>query len=189
MVKQRFRVGAKDWPLIQIGPGIMTVNDTAKYMWPDFRARSISAVGKLFEAYPKAESLKVTGLVLRYIDAVEVDFRKQHVGDFLRDQLKVSTSLPDSLFADSGVQQMPRRFHWEAAFDCAKPTGIVNLRFVTGEREGKRALIWETVVQSEGDLPALPAGFADWIDAAHAITDDWFFKLIEGELERRFSGE
>jgi uncharacterized protein (TIGR04255 family) len=35
----------------------------------------------------------------------------------------------------------------------------------------------------------MPKGFANWIDAAHAITDDWFFKLIEGELERRFSGD
>jgi len=189
MVKQRFRVGASDWPLIQIGPGIMSVNDTAKYKWSDFRARSISAVGKLFEAYPKADSLKVTRLVLRYIDAVEVDFAKQDVSDFLRDKLKLSTSLPPNLFTDTRVQEMPRHFHWEAAFDCSNPTGVVSLRFVTGEKEGKRALIWETVVRSEGDLPTLPDGFAEWIDAAHGITDDWFFKLIEGDLERKFSGE
>jgi len=189
IVKQRFRVAAKDWPLIQIGPGIMTVNDTAKYTWTDFRSRSIAAMGKLFDAYPKAGSLKITSLILRYIDAVEVDFIKLCVWDFLREKLKICTTLPDSLFADSTVQQMPRHLHWEAAFDCAKPSGVLTLRFVTGEKEGKRSLIWETVVRSEGDLPSLPDGFAGWIDAAHAITDDWFFKLIEGELERRFRGE
>jgi hypothetical protein len=32
-------------------------------------------------------------------------------------------------------------------------------------------------------------GFGGWIDAAHEITDEWFFKLIEGELERSFADE
>jgi uncharacterized protein (TIGR04255 family) len=189
MVKQRFRVGANDWPLIQIGPGIMTVNETAKYTWPDFRSRSISAINKLFDAYPKAGNLEITSLILRYIDAVEVDFTKLCVWDFLQENLKLATSLPCNLFADPTIQQMPRHFHWEAVFDCAMPSGVISLRFVTGEKEGKRSLIWETVVRSESDLPSLPDGFAGWIDSAHAITDDWFFKLIEGELERRFTGE
>jgi len=189
MVKQRFRVAANDWPLIQIGPGIMTVNDTAKYTWTDFRARSIAAVEKLFDAYPKAGSLKITNLILRYVDAIEVDFLKLCVWDFLREKLKLSTSLPDNLFDDPTVRRMPRHFHWEAAFDCAKPAGVISLHFVTGEKEGKRSLIWETVVRTEGDLPSLPKGFPDWLDAAHAITDDWFFKLIEGDLERRFNGD
>ncbi|MCX7347190.1 MAG: TIGR04255 family protein [Alphaproteobacteria bacterium] len=175
MVKQRFRVGANDWPLIQIGPGIMTVNDTAKYTWPDFRSRSIAAVAKLFDAYPKGGSLKITSLILWYIDAVEVDFTKLGVWDFMREKLKLSTSLPDTLFADGTVQRMPRHFHWEAAFDCAKPSGVISLRFVTREKEGKRSLVWETVVRSESDLPSLPDGFAGWIDAAHAVTssDPW----------------
>jgi hypothetical protein len=39
------------------------------------------------------------------------------------------------------------------------------------------------------DLPAMPDGFPAWLDSAHNITSDWFFKLIEGELEKRFDGE
>jgi uncharacterized protein (TIGR04255 family) len=35
----------------------------------------------------------------------------------------------------------------------------------------------------------MPNDFEKWLDAAHAVTDDWFFKLIDGELERRFSGD
>ena len=52
------------------------------------------------------------------------------------------------------------------------------------------AMVWETTVESAGDnLPKMPEGFASWINAAHELTDDWFFKMIEGELERRFAGE
>ena len=177
-----------DWPLIQVGPGIITVNDTQNYTWSDFRSRSVMAVEKLFEAYPKPEKLHVTSLLLRYIDAVEVDYAREDVFDFLRDKLKVSIALPRNLFDGSGTESKPRHFRWEAAFESTTPPGVVNLKFATGKREGKPALIWETLVHSERDLPELPHRFGRWIDAAHMIADDWFFKLIEGELERRFSG-
>ena len=64
------------------------------------------------------------------------------------------------------------------------------MSFATGRKEGEPAVLWETTVQSVGsDLPDMPDGFPAWVDAAHEITHDWFFKLIEGELERRFDGE
>jgi uncharacterized protein (TIGR04255 family) len=44
MVHHRFRNGGNDWPLLQVGPGIFTLNDTHKYTWEDFRARAVEAV-------------------------------------------------------------------------------------------------------------------------------------------------
>jgi uncharacterized protein (TIGR04255 family) len=59
-----------------------------------------------------------------------------------------------------------------------------------GQKDDQTAIIWDTSVQSAGDdVPPLPQGFSQWVDAAHTVTGDWFFKLIEGELERSFSGE
>jgi len=75
-------------------------------------------------------------------------------------------------------------------FECRQLSGVVQLRFATGQRHDKPAIIWETTVQSAKDaVPLMPDGFEPWIDAAHKITGDWFFKLIDGELKRRFSGE
>ena len=34
----RFRIGASEWPLVQIGPGIATLNFTASYRWQRFQA-------------------------------------------------------------------------------------------------------------------------------------------------------
>jgi len=88
------------------------------------------------------------------------------------------------------VESRPCSFSWQATFQCSKPAGRVHVSFATGQKEEKPAILWETTVQSVGDdVPNMPDGFPDWIDAAHEITDDWFFKLIEGELERRFQGE
>ena len=65
----------------------------------------------------------------------------------------------------------------------AKPEGIINLRFSRGKKENVDALIWETMVQSTNEqISAMPEEIPDWLNDAHTLTDDWFFKLIEGEL-------
>jgi uncharacterized protein (TIGR04255 family) len=35
-------------------------------------------------------------------------------------------------------------------------------------------------------VPQIEDAIVDWAEAAHTITSDWFFKIIEGELQRRF---
>ncbi len=36
------------------------------------------------------------------------------------------------------------------------------------------------------DFPKVQDEIFAWVKEAHDLTDDWFFKLIEGELLRRF---
>jgi uncharacterized protein (TIGR04255 family) len=49
-------------------------------------------------------------------------------------------------------------------------------------------LIWETEVRSIKDsIPRDLPEISRWLTAAHQITSDWFFKLIEGDLEEEFS--
>lgn len=190
VVQHRFRVAANSWPLVQVGPGIFTMNSTADYKWGDFRPRVLSAIEKLYDAHPKVGDLKITNLILRYIDAVEFDYGTGNTFAFLNDNLKVNISLPDNLFKDTSVHEKPDSLISQFAFKCEKPNGIINIRFATGQKQNVPAVIWETTVESAGDdLPEIPKAFEGWLDAAHEITDDWFFKMIEGDLERRFSGE
>lgn len=190
MVQHRFRAAEDDWPLVQVGPGIITVNETHKYTWTDFEQRTTDTLSKLFDAYPKVEELKFTSILLRYIDAVEFDHGKENVFDFLRDKLKVELKLPDNLFGDTGVASRPASSQWQAVFECTHPKGKVHVSFATGQKDGSPSILWETAVRSAGsDVPGMPNGFGEWVDAAHQVTDDWFFKLIEGDLQRRFEGE
>ncbi len=190
IVQHRFRAANDDWPLVQVGPGVFTVNDTHRYTWTDFQTRAKDAVRQLYDAHPNVADFRIQSLVLRYIDAVEYNYKDEDTFAFLRDKMKLDISLPRSLFHDTSVESRPRSFSWQGMFPCSKPPGNVHINFATGEKEGKPAILWETTVQSAGDsLPNMPDDFPGWIDAAHEITDDWFFKLIEGELERRFDGE
>lgn len=46
---------------------------------------------------------------------------------------------------------------------------------------------WETVFYTEkNDVPTDRTEVIEWVKEAHLLIDDWFFKLIEGELEKRF---
>lgn len=190
MAQHRFRASEVGWPLIQMGPGLMTVNETEGYTWDDFRARCTRAVTSLFEAHPDRRKLSVQDLTLRYIDAVNVDFGQESVFDFLRDKMKTQILLPDTLFDGTRVERNPTAFNWQVSFPISSPGGTMTLRFAIGVHRDSPALIWETLVQTgRQDLPALPGDFSSWLEQAHELTDDWFFKLIAGELERGFSGE
>jgi uncharacterized protein (TIGR04255 family) len=190
VVQHRFRVAANSWPLVQVGPGVFAVNSTDDYKWGDFRPRALSAVKKLFEAHPKVADLKITNLNLRYINAVDFDCEADNAFEYLKDNLKLNISLPTNLFDGSDVENKPSGLVWQSSFKCEKPKGTVTIRFATGQRSNKPLMVWETTVESAGDnLPDMPNGFEGWLDEAHKLTDDWFFKIIEGNLERRFSGE
>jgi len=191
-VQHRFR-HAEDWPIIQLGPGILTVNDTHKYKWEHFQPRCIQAIKTLFEAHPEPQTLRIESLLLRYIDAVDFDYTTNDLGAFLKENMDVQCGLPDAIFKDSPVRRAPETFKWETSYKCSSPAGRVTLLFAAGAREQKNALIWETVFKTAGqDLPQLPDDFETWVEAAHDVTDDWFFKLIEGgtgALKRRFKGD
>ena len=69
----------------------------------------------------------------------------------------------------------------------------VDFRVARGTRtkDGAKvdALIWETTIHSSGgDLPKIRQRkcIPSWLEDAHNLAEDWFFKIIKGDLERRF---
>lgn len=184
VVQHRFRKAEGQWPLIQIGPGIITVNDTDGYVWDDFEERIHHTVDVLFKALPE---LKIASVALRYLDAVEFPFDHEIIFGFLREKMKTGISMPESLFVGTGVERKPLALDFRIGYLCSKPKGAVSLRFFRGKKGAADALVWETTVQSAGtDAPRTARSIRSWVKNAHALTDDWFFKIIEGELRRRF---
>ena len=190
LVQHRFRSAENSWPLIQVGPGIVTLNDTESYSWSDFGPRAKSLVKKVFEVYPQPADIKATSLLLRYLDAVDFDYHENDILPFLNDKLKVQVNVPSVLFSQAPVSERPESLNFRVSFPILDPQGVISLHFRTGARNGTPSLMWETSVRSAGvEMPEMPGKFDDWIEAAHRLTDDWFFKLIEGDLEKRFANE
>ena len=56
VVQHHFREGKDKWPLIQIGPGIIALDDTEGYVWKDFQQKLSYIINVLFDTCPDAES-------------------------------------------------------------------------------------------------------------------------------------
>ena len=189
VVQHRFRTQKSRWPLIQVGPGIVTINDTEGYIWQDFGQRARLLVKAIFEAYPEPKQLEVANLVLRYLNAFELDHDEDML-NYLSDKLKSTLSFPSQLFKDTAVSKHPNVLNVIASFPTESPKGNILVKFGSGHHNDKPALIVELAVRSNTpDLPKMPEEFGGWVEDAHKLIDDWFFKFIEGELERRFASE
>lgn len=189
-VQHRFRRGKDEWPLVQIGPGILSVNETAEYTWDGFRENCMNAVDVLYDAHPSAETTQIEAVTLRYVDADEVDHSKDSALVFLKEKMGVTFDLPVELF-EGGVESTPSSMDLRVGFRSENPSGRVSLRLAMGAKDGKKAIIWETTVQSLLNKPfaEVRSDLGPWLDGAHMISHRWFMALIDGELKRKYAGE
>ena len=193
-IQHRFRTQEDGWPVIQVGPGIFTFNETSQYIWSSFKTDVLEAVEDYYSAYPQKEKLEPVSISLKYIDAIQFDHTREDVREFLRDKLKVGITLPDDLFESGHIEHKSRSLKFEVSFPCDKPKGQAVVLFATGssKKDGNEypSIIWHTTVQSIGNnVPIIPKGLENWLDSAHEITHDWFLKFSEGDLLRSFEDE
>lgn len=192
IVQHRFRTGKDSWPLVQLGQGILTVNDVENYDWDkDYFDRCVSAIGAIYEKYPaNFDDIPKHVISLKYIDAYAFDYNNQNLADFLKSNMSLDIGLPDDLIHQAGASGNPVNFVSDFTYETPKPKGTIRFRVARGERgsDGVDLIVWETEVRSSGaDTPVGTVDTSQWLQDAHTVTSDWFFKLIEGNLEKEFS--
>jgi uncharacterized protein (TIGR04255 family) len=188
VVQHRFREGVNKWPLIQIGPGIATLNATENYTWSDFEKRILKLMNALFKAreYPDSEEIRISEVLLRYIDARDFDYDAVDIFKFLREKMKIDIRIQEDLFSSERVTNSPLNYELRLAFPSSRPQGTMHLRLGRAVREQRDALVWQTMVQSiADDAPKSIEEVEVWASQSHELTHDWFFKLIK-EIEDEF---
>ena len=186
IIHHRFRRGNGQWPLVQIGPGIIALNDTTGYVWEDFRKRISWLVSTLFDIYPDKENLKFNMAMLRYIDSKKIEYQDNFI-QFLQENMGVVIDIRRDLFTETGIAKPPFNVALELSYYSTKPKGAMDLKIRSRERDGTKDLVWETIFRSRGDdTPTSVKAVNDWSEEAHVLTVDWFFKLIEGNLLEEF---
>jgi len=187
IVQQRFRKEQDGWPLIQIGPGVVTLNDTTGYVWNDFNERIASLIALLLDAYPKPDQLIFNNIMLRYIDSYVFDYRRNNTFEFLKEKMKTEINLYQALFKETKVRNLPLELDLKSSFESDDPKGSIELRFSNGRKNGENAIIWQIMFKSSGlNTPKIKENIMGWVEKAHLLTDDWFFKIIEGDLQKEF---
>jgi uncharacterized protein (TIGR04255 family) len=187
IIQHRFRRKAKGWPLIQIGPGIITLNDTSNYSWKSFQPAISGLLDAFFVSYP-SENIGIKEILLRYVDAVDFDYEESNVIHFISEMMGVDINIQPELFENESVNVNPLGVDLRLSFPSSLPRGAMHLKLLRSKiRDESDSLIWETIVQStDQEAPSSKDSILMWVQDAHKLSDDWFFKLIQGALYERF---
>lgn len=182
IIQHRFRKKENGWPLFQLGPGIVTLNETEGYDWPDFKKRLSDLLTQFFASYPNPQRIQIEELTLRYIDAIDFNY-SQNILTFLKEKIGMDIIMPDSLFIDTPIKNTPIALDFRITYPF--PNGGATIRFARGTRHNKDALISETVVNSQGKgVPQKQEDINQWIIKSHDLTHIWFNRLYEKLLEQ-----
>lgn len=86
----RFRETNNSYPLIQIGPGVITINMlNDKYIWGNFQNTIHEVIDILNTIYPKIKTIKLKP-ALAYIDFVRIDKKLTNSIDFINQNLNIN---------------------------------------------------------------------------------------------------
>lgn len=181
MVQHQFRVRKDKWPLIQVGQGIVTLNDTESYSWPDFKRRSEKLIKILFNTYPDQTKLKINNLVLRYLNGINYDFERENPNEFLH-KLHCDISMNDEFFSITNADKKLEACDINVAYPINNPKGRLITRYGRGKRGKNDAMLWEMGIQSiNGDVPKKEKEIVKWVDSAHKIPHGWY-NIIKDRL-------
>jgi uncharacterized protein (TIGR04255 family) len=200
-VRYRFREKEDTWPLLQLGPGVATVNFTEPYTWDLFKEKVLYLRSKLLYAYGE-DVLKTQSVALRYRNGVALEYSSSNLLAFFEHNLNTSIGLPNHVPGPASSQSWPIGANINLTFELLEPRGVGALVFRTAHRTQKETesdpkareemLLWQLeVISQSDDAPALgkEEEFTLWLASAHAVIHDWFFSLIKGPLLDRYVGK
>ena len=189
-LRNRYRQAEGTYPLVQIGPGMLTANITPPYNgWHEFEPFLFRQLERLFECYPQsAHTLRIQKLVLRYVDGF--DFERFDIEDqslFARKMVGIHMSLPDSFASGyiSNLQAMT--FALQASYECKTlDASLGSVKISPGMIGQRKTLVME--MQCEKN-PHRSENFGldlakEWFTNAHLSLNGQFDSLISDELKQ-----
>jgi uncharacterized protein (TIGR04255 family) len=194
-ISWRFYKGQEQsFPLWQIGPGILAVNESASYEWTTYKKLCLDAVRALIRCYPRMRrfNLKPIHLELRYLDSFGLDEKaNENLSDFLTRNTVLKFDLPNIVpgklkdFTNGQlILNFPVKGMAETFFVVAIGSGI---------SQGIKSVIMESKLITKPSGGELKQGqsavsIGQWLENAHGITSPFFKEFIKEQLMQKFSG-
>jgi uncharacterized protein (TIGR04255 family) len=175
----QFWVKEATWPVVQLGPGMITVNDTDKnYSWDDNFFKNIKLAFNALQTAYQHTPLKFNRIKLQYVNVVEIP---ENVGsaEFIESEFLVSVAsqkVPgkrgDITLVQTYIQEDGSRL-------------VINIQTGINRATGKQSLIWTISVEQLKYLT--PDEIFVWLDKAHNLTSNTFVDTINPKLYDSFN--
>lgn len=176
VVHHRFRKNINEYPLYQIGPGIVTFNSNGESYggWPIFKKALIEFITAYKEILTEELFIpeNIEKITLRYIDKIEDDRMYPDTKKYFCENLKLSIE-PDFINNTdykSGLQDISLFQAYKLSDSTSKL--LFNIRTIT---EGSRKLLVDSSVVTE-ELANIES-LKSWLDFAHKKLKELFLGL------------
>lgn len=162
------------WPVIQLGPGIFTVNDTDKnYDWPKTYSPLIKrSLDWIFKAYNN--KLRINSASLRYIDSVKLkDYSYEgRWQEFIQEHFNFT-------FVNNFNTRGPvKNIQFDQFFELEDKSALhVAMQGGAYRKTDDEALIWQTAVVKSDKFEK--ESLLSWVEKAHTITSDLFKEMTK----------
>jgi len=184
--QHQFRSGNLGWPLVQIGSGVLTINETDTYSSISFIPMCLEVLAVAHSFWTDVGSVpRIVYAALRYVDAIEIE-KNSNVQETLR-LLGVNIDFKEKIFGDKRVDSPLNALQLSTSIRTNKPVGQLDMAFNKGVKDSTEALIWETSISSsDSECEKFIENSKEWLISAHDLAHDVFFSMVEGDLLGKF---
>lgn len=188
--RHRMRKEKNGYPLVQVGPGILTVNDAKGYSWTKFRSLALRMIEAITDLYPTdGVPLNFIKSEIRYVNGIRFDIARENPLNFLAEKLHLKIEPDLELFEKNKLNERPNSVGVNLAYALEKPMGNLAISANLGQFEGKPAFIQQTLIHSFAELvPTDAETFTPWLEEAHTVAENCFHVLCKGDLMEKFCG-
>ncbi|MCK9452745.1 MAG: TIGR04255 family protein [Bacteroidales bacterium] len=164
------------WPVLQIGPGMLVVNDIeANYTWDNYKKLIHKAIKYLAKSWQK--ELTFITIRLKYIDAYTIGDKNKI--NFINNNFNLRLDNPfiENIDVDN--------LNLNQSFKLAQNNFLEVLLSTGLSHDNKPALIWQSTVYYEGKMAQNQ--LAEWLDKAHEIASNHFKQFINPDFYAKFT--
>lgn len=174
----RFRKAKDKYPLVQVGPGVLTLNTTDEnYFWNDFYGWADSFINSFFSVFPREEELFKPNLL--YLDFFKFDFYNNNVNEFVNDNFNI-------IFSQSFISETNNPFDLNIGFFNETEMGNLSVTLKKGKNSKQEdGIIMQTSLQCKESM-SNSENLLSWLDKAHEFTSDLFKQITKGQLYESF---
>lgn len=177
-ITHRFRKVEKGYPLIQLGPGILTINTVDKlYFWDDYFIMCGEIIDSFFNTYTTTSKFNFTP-ALTYVDFFEVDYSVYDAFKFLNENFNVSIA---QNFYKSKSYPSTLNF----GFKYENEIGMLALNFNTGKKSGTLGIVCNTQILGPS-FGSKASEISTWLEKAHTICRELFVKMTKESFYESF---
>ncbi|HAC16345.1 MAG TPA: hypothetical protein DCE78_10445 [Bacteroidetes bacterium] len=174
----RFRVGQNQYPLVQVGPGIITLNTTDdNYFWEDFYSKAEVLMNSFFEVYP-ADSELFTPTLL-YLDFFQFNFKTDNVDEFLNRNLKITIS-------QNFLHEKSNPYNLDIGLFYHVDLGNLSVSLKKGKNTKNQDGIVMQMSLKGNSSTVENLQVLDWLNSSHTFLSDLFKDITKGELYNSF---